>query len=88
LSVVTGATDGIGKEYAIQLARDHRLNVVLISRSMDKLTKSGRLKSVRAKSCVDLIDVLFIVLSSERVMHLWPFRERLILGSLFFISLG
>ena len=37
--MVTGASDGIGKEYAIQLARDHRLNIVLISRSLDKLQK-------------------------------------------------
>ena len=39
LSVVTGASDGIGKQYAIQLACIHRLNVLLISRSIDKLKK-------------------------------------------------
>ena len=35
-AVVTGCTDGIGREYARQLARNG-LNVVLISRSQDKL---------------------------------------------------
>jgi len=35
-AVVTGATDGIGKEYAKQLAADG-LNIVLISRSKNKL---------------------------------------------------
>ncbi|KAG0262461.1 hypothetical protein DFQ27_002325 [Actinomortierella ambigua] len=35
-AVITGATDGIGKEFASQLA-SKKLNVVLVSRSMDKL---------------------------------------------------
>jgi 17beta-estradiol 17-dehydrogenase / very-long-chain 3-oxoacyl-CoA reductase len=35
-SVVTGATDGIGKEYAKELAR-HGMNIVLISRTESKL---------------------------------------------------
>jgi short-subunit dehydrogenase len=35
--VITGPTAGIGREYAIQLARDHGLNIVLIGRSIDKL---------------------------------------------------
>ncbi|XP_050717313.1 inactive hydroxysteroid dehydrogenase-like protein 1 [Eriocheir sinensis] len=37
-AVVTGSTDGIGKEYAKELAK-RGMNVVLISRSMDKLQK-------------------------------------------------
>jgi len=36
LSVVTGATDGIGKEYARQLAA-LGINIVLISRTESKL---------------------------------------------------
>jgi 17beta-estradiol 17-dehydrogenase / very-long-chain 3-oxoacyl-CoA reductase len=36
--VVTGSTDGIGKEYAKELAK-RGLNIVLISRSIDKLNK-------------------------------------------------
>ncbi|XP_053556361.1 inactive hydroxysteroid dehydrogenase-like protein 1 [Bombina bombina] len=37
-AVVTGATDGIGKAYAEELAR-HGLNIILISRSSEKLTR-------------------------------------------------
>lgn len=36
--VVTGSTDGIGKEYAKELAQ-RGLNIVLISRNIDKLNK-------------------------------------------------
>ena len=36
LLVVTGATDGIGKAYAIEFSR-RGMNVVLISRSAEKL---------------------------------------------------
>lgn len=36
--MVTGSTDGIGKEYAKELAK-RGLNIVLISRSIDKLNK-------------------------------------------------
>lgn len=39
-AIITGATDGIGKEYAKQLAR-RGLNVVLISRSQLKLQKTA-----------------------------------------------
>ena len=35
-AVVTGATDGIGKEFAIQLAKS-KFNILLISRSENKL---------------------------------------------------
>ncbi|XP_006001958.1 17-beta-hydroxysteroid dehydrogenase type 3 [Latimeria chalumnae] len=37
-AVITGATDGIGKEYAFVLAK-HGLNIVLISRTLEKLQK-------------------------------------------------
>ncbi|KAK8747322.1 hypothetical protein OTU49_016747, partial [Cherax quadricarinatus] len=37
-AVVTGCTDGIGKEYAKELAK-RGMNIVLISRSLDKLQK-------------------------------------------------
>ena len=36
MEVVTGATDGIGKEFALQLARKG-FNILLVSRSEDKL---------------------------------------------------
>ncbi|KAK7086262.1 Inactive hydroxysteroid dehydrogenase-like protein 1 [Halocaridina rubra] len=37
-AVVTGSTDGIGKEYAKQLAKEG-MNIILLSRTMDKLQK-------------------------------------------------
>uniref|UniRef100_A0A4W3II43 Hydroxysteroid (17-beta) dehydrogenase 3 n=1 Tax=Callorhinchus milii TaxID=7868 RepID=A0A4W3II43_CALMI len=37
-AVITGASDGIGKEYAHELAR-RGLNIVLVSRTQEKLTK-------------------------------------------------
>jgi len=37
-AVVTGSTDGIGKEYAKELAK-RGLNIVLISRNINKLEK-------------------------------------------------
>jgi len=40
-AVVTGATDGIGKEYAVELARKG-LNVLLISRNAEKLAEAKR----------------------------------------------
>lgn len=39
--VVTGSTDGIGKEYAKQLAQ-HGVNVVLIARNESKLVQISR----------------------------------------------
>lgn len=50
LAVVTGSTDGIGREYAIELAAKG-LNIVLVSRTQSKLVelsneigKSGKLE--------------------------------------------
>lgn len=37
-AIVTGATDGIGKEYARELARSG-INIILMSRSIEKLTR-------------------------------------------------
>lgn len=39
-AVVTGATDGIGKAYATELAK-RKLNIVLISRNLEKLKKTA-----------------------------------------------
>jgi len=41
LAVVTGATDGIGKAYAIELAK-RGMNIVLISRSAEKLQAAAQ----------------------------------------------
>lgn len=38
VTVVTGSTDGIGRAYAMELAK-RGINIVLISRTHDKLTK-------------------------------------------------
>ncbi|PRD26725.1 UNVERIFIED_CONTAM: Hydroxysteroid dehydrogenase-like protein 1 [Trichonephila clavipes] len=40
-AVVTGGTDGIGKEYARALAK-HGLNIIIISRSKEKLEKTAQ----------------------------------------------
>nr|CAH8865664.1 unnamed protein product [Trichobilharzia regenti] len=40
-AIVTGATDGIGKAYAEQLAKDG-LNIMLISRNLEKLSKVAK----------------------------------------------
>ncbi|KAM8940313.1 very-long-chain 3-oxoacyl-CoA reductase [Pelodytes ibericus] len=49
-AVVTGATDGIGKAYAIELAR-RRMNIVLISRSPEKLDEVA--KEIKEKFSVE-----------------------------------
>ncbi|XP_030056666.1 very-long-chain 3-oxoacyl-CoA reductase [Microcaecilia unicolor] len=49
-AVVTGATDGIGKAYALELAR-RRMNIVLVSRSPDKLDQVAR--EIKEKFKVD-----------------------------------
>lgn len=41
LLVVTGATDGIGKEFALQLAKK-KFNVLLISRTQSKLDTAAK----------------------------------------------
>jgi len=41
-AVVTGATDGIGKAVAIELAKSRGLNVVLISRTQEKLDEVAK----------------------------------------------
>lgn len=59
-AVVTGATDGIGKEYAKELARKG-LNVLIISRSADKLkdTKSEIETATNNKVTVKTLQVDF-----------------------------
>lgn len=55
-AVVTGASDGIGKEYAFQLARKG-LNVVLISRTLSKLETIA--EEIKAKYGVSTAIVAF-----------------------------
>lgn len=40
--VITGASSGLGKEIAQQLARDHQANLVLVARRQDKLDQLKR----------------------------------------------
>lgn len=49
-AIVTGATDGIGKEYARELAR-LGINIILISRNMEKLTKVAQEIGNSLKRC-------------------------------------
>ena len=40
--LVTGASSGLGKAIAEQLARDHRANLVLVARRLDRLQELRR----------------------------------------------
>ncbi|KAK7318691.1 hypothetical protein RJT34_03397 [Clitoria ternatea] len=58
-AVVTGATDGIGKAFACQLAR-RGLNLVLVSRSFEKLeTVAGEIRAEYPGSHVRVVEVDF-----------------------------
>lgn len=69
-AVVTGATDGIGKAYAFELAKQG-LNVLLVARSEEKLKETAQ--ELRAKYPVtvdqlkarDLVQVLFLYIKSQ-----------------------
>ncbi|KAI8901875.1 hypothetical protein BC833DRAFT_59611 [Globomyces pollinis-pini] len=55
-AVVTGASDGIGKEFALQLAKK-KYNVVLLARSNDKLTAIGdEIKKLGQEALVFVFD--------------------------------
>ncbi len=56
--VVTGATDGIGKEYAKQLAR-RGFNLLLISRTEARLQETATEISTRIFSCSYLFFFFF-----------------------------
>lgn len=68
-TVVTGSTDGIGKEYAKQLAQ-HGVNVVLIARNESKLIQVSReigesiktsLEEWRIKSDLKIINAMILI---------------------------
>ncbi|KAI3661501.1 hypothetical protein MP638_007231 [Amoeboaphelidium occidentale] len=50
-AVITGATDGIGKEFAVQLAKQ-KMNIVLVSRTLEKLQNVA--KEIEKESGVDV----------------------------------
>lgn len=59
--MVTGATDGIGREYAKQLAQ-RGINIVLVSRSLDKLTEMA---NELGNECVQFV-ILKTFIQSEK----------------------
>lgn len=59
-AVVTGATDGIGKGFAQQLAKQG-LNLVLVSRSLDKLTTVAREIEEKFDVKTKVVDIDFTV---------------------------
>lgn len=61
VSVVTGSTDGIGKEYAKQLAQ-RGINIVLIARNPNKLVATSReigMRAIQTWKC--LFNVLLLI---------------------------
>ncbi|EDL16224.1 17-beta-hydroxysteroid dehydrogenase type 3 [Mus musculus] len=57
-AVITGAGDGIGKAYSFELAR-HGLNVVLISRTLEKLQTIAEEIERTTGSCVKIVQADF-----------------------------
>jgi hypothetical protein len=53
-AVVTGATDGVGKAYAFELAR-RGMNIILISRTESKLRNVA--KEIEAKTAADTLTI-------------------------------
>ena len=58
--MVTGATDGIGKGFCHQLAKQG-LNVVLVSRSMDKLINVAKEMEEKYEVKTKVVDIDFTV---------------------------
>ena len=81
-TVVTGATDGIGKAMAFELAK-RGLNVVLISRSKDKLIEcAAELTAKYPKVEVKILDVDFSDFSAAVRTRVTSFLEGLDVGVL------
>jgi 17beta-estradiol 17-dehydrogenase / very-long-chain 3-oxoacyl-CoA reductase len=81
-TVVTGATDGIGKAMAFELAK-RGLNVVLISRSKDKLIEcAAELTAKYPKIEVKVLDVDFSDFSATVRTRVTSFLEGLDVGVL------
>lgn len=81
-AVVTGATDGIGKAMAFELAK-RGLNVVLISRSKDKLIEcAAELNAKYAKVEVKILDVDFSDFTAAVRTRVSSFLEGLDVGVL------
>ncbi|CAG0914102.1 unnamed protein product [Notodromas monacha] len=66
-AVVTGATDGIGRCYAEELAR-RGMNIVLISRTLEKLQKVAAEIAEKAE-----VEVMYVVADFRRVDEFMPY---------------
>jgi len=53
--LVTGASSGLGRELAIQLARDHKANLVLVARRAERLAELARELTTNFGVEVDLV---------------------------------
>lgn len=70
-AIVTGATDGIGKEYARELAR-LGLNVILMSRSLEKLTRVAQeIGVIPATVYLFLFFLLIFICDLQRLSFMW-----------------
>ncbi|KAI8914118.1 hypothetical protein BC831DRAFT_489115 [Entophlyctis helioformis] len=67
-AVVTGASDGIGKEFALELAKLN-FNVVLISRSRDKLEAVADLARKAASSEIDVLVYPFDFSTADKTQY-------------------
>lgn len=76
-AVVTGATDGIGKAYAIELARAG-MNVVLISRSADKLKEAAA--EVEAANKKTKVSTKIVVADFSEGNKIYPAIEQALAG--------
>jgi len=63
---VTGATDGIGKAYALELAKKHNMNILLISRTQSKLDAVAKEITDATDVKVDTIAVDFSDFNKEK----------------------
>jgi len=70
-AIVTGATDGIGKAIAFELARQHKLNLVLVSRTAAKLNEvADEIKAKYSSVQVDTLAIDFGALDDSALQRL------------------
>ena len=71
-AVVTGASDGIGKEYALQLARKG-FNIVLVSRTASKLDAlASQIESSSPSSATEIFAIDFSLKPQTPTIQLSP----------------
>ena len=67
-ALITGATDGIGKEYAFQMAAKGK-DLILISRSLQKLNAVAREIYLKYGTKIKVIDIDFSTTSDKEYME-------------------